>query len=148
MFDTRSVIVLILLSVIFGFGAYYIYRSSSLTSTSKISKLPHFLFIIGLLLIAVYGVILCLFSVLLQIFLILKYWQYNPAAKQPKKLKIGIVLYVISVLLIGIGFHQFFQTQYSGGIHIAVGLVLGALTFTPSSIILLSVATTQKKRKK
>ncbi len=113
---------------------------------AKINKLPHALFIIGVIFIGLYGLVLSVFAVLVQIFFILRFWQRNPSNKQSKKFIIGVVLYAISLVLFGIGLYEFHT--YFGGIAIIMWLVIGSLPFLAGSLILLSISTAQKIQKK
>lgn len=111
----------------------------------KINKIPHILFVVGVILVGFYGLILSVFAIFIQIFFILNYWKSNPTQKQTKKFMLGISLFILALILFGIGLYQF--NSYFGGIGIIMWLAIGAVPFVLSSFILFTIPTAPKLRK-
>jgi hypothetical protein len=105
-------------------------------------KLPLVLFIIGLLFIWLYGIVLWVVAILLQIFIILKFWKRNPTYKQPKKFTIAVLLLATALALFGVGLIQL--NSYFGGIGIFMWLAAGLVPFLSSGVILLTIPTAVK----
>lgn len=111
----------------------------------KLNKIPLVLFIVGLVAVGFYGLLLSVIAVILQIFIILSFWKSNPALKQTKKFIVGVLLFVLALILFGIGLYQF--KSYFGGIGLITWLVMGAVPFVTSSFILLTIPTASKLRR-
>jgi hypothetical protein len=124
------------------FGSLFVCYTTAMIS---IKKIPHILFVIGILLVGFYGLILSVIAVFIQIFIILSYWKTNPTLKQTKKFMVGILLLVAAIILFGIGLYQ--RNSYFGGIGIIMWLAIGAVPFAISSFILLTIHTSPKIRK-
>ena len=111
----------------------------------KARKIPLVLFIIGILLIGLYGLVLCVLADLMQIVLVINAWKNNPILKQSNKLNVGVLLYVAGLSLFGVGLYQ--RSSYFGGIGTIVWLAIGALPFLVGSIILLRLPIVPSKVK-
>ena len=110
---------------------------------SKINKLPHILFVIGVILVGFYGLVLSAIAIFVQIFFILNYWNNNnPTQKQSTKFRAGCLLLLLALVFFGIGLYQF--NGYFGGIGIIMWLIIGAVPFIISSLLLLTIPTARK----
>jgi hypothetical protein len=123
-------------------GVFFVCYTLAMLKTKKI---PHILFIIGIILIGFYGLILSIIAIFIQIFIILGYWKNNPAQKQRTKFTLGIILFTVALIIFGLSLHQLHS--YFGGIGIIMWLIIGAIPFAVSSFALLTIPTTTKARK-
>ena len=108
----------------------------------KANRIPLILFIIGVILVGFYGLVLSVVAVFIQIFIILGYWKSNPTLKQTKKFMLGVLLFVLALILFGIGLYQF--KSYFGGIGLIMWLAIGAVPFVICSFILFTIPTSPK----
>jgi hypothetical protein len=92
-----------------------------------------------------YGLILSVFAISIQIFFILNYWKNNPTQKQTTRFTTGCLLFLLALIFFGIGLYQI--NSYFGGIGLIMWLIIGAVPFVISSLILLTIPTAPKNRK-
>lgn len=111
----------------------------------NVKRIPHILFILGILLVGFYGLILSVLAIFIQIFIILGYWKNNPTQRQTTKFTLGVSILMVALVLFGIGLYQF--NSYFGGISLIMWLIIGAVPFAISSLLLLTVPTAPKIRK-
>ncbi len=111
----------------------------------QLKKLPHIIFVIGILLIGFYGLILSIAAIFIQIIIILSYWKHNPKTKRIKKFTVGVLLLAVALMLFGIGVYH--KNSYFGGIGIIMWLAIGAVPFVISSLILLTIPNAPKIHK-
>jgi len=108
-------------------------------------KIPLILFILGLILIGFYGLVLSVLAIFIQIINIDNNWKNNPSQKQSTKFIIGVSLFILSLILFGIGLYQL--NSYFGSIGIIMWLIIGGVPFLASSFILLTIPTVPKTSK-
>lgn len=108
----------------------------------KVNKIPHILFVVGVILVGFYGLILCILAVFIQIFFILNYWKNNPAQKQTKNFIAGCAALILALIFFVIGVYQY--DSYFGGFVMIEWLIIGSVPLAISCLILLTMPTTSK----